>query len=70
MMFEGMNTQSGERLLTKVISAIKTWENRVTIDENSCRMHLDYDNNAVYLTIPYVINRNKITSVFNKKIMF
>jgi phage baseplate assembly protein W len=70
MLFENINESKGESLLTDLINAIKTWEDRITINESRCRIILDYDNNSIGLQIFYTINQNNIRSLFEKKIIF
>lgn len=69
-LFEGMTEQQGEKVLDDIIAAIKRYEDRVVVLESQCRMTLIPDSHSFYLTIPYIIKKNNITSEFDKKIIF
>jgi phage baseplate assembly protein W len=69
ILFETIDEQKGESLLTDLTDAIKKWEDRITILDSQCRIVLDYNNNSLLLQIFYYINKNNITSVFEKKII-
>lgn len=68
-MFENLNEQNGELLLTSIINSIKKWEDRVEIIDNLCRLVLYPDQNAILLNITYVIKKTNIVSKFEKKII-
>jgi len=68
--FELMNERTGEDLLNDAIAAIKKWEDRVEILEAQCKLVIQPNDNAVQISIPYVIKKNNIVSVFQKKIIF
>lgn len=66
-LFENMNNSQAEKMLDGVISAIKTWEDRITILENDVRL-ITQDNGYI-LRIPYIINKSNLKSIFQKKIV-
>lgn len=67
---ETISQQTAERLLDSIINAIKRWEDRITILENSVKMVISYDSHAITLKIPYIIKKSNIVSSFDKKIIF
>lgn len=69
-LFESIDEQSGETLLDDIIRAIKKWENRVTIMEPSATLEILDDQNAMILTLPYIINASNIPGLFKKKLNF
>ena len=69
-LFDNVNEQNGELLLDSVIQNITTWENRVVIDSNNCKLKIDSNNNALTLSIPYYIKRNSIKNTFERRIRF
>lgn len=69
-LFDNINEQNGELLLDSVIQAITTWEKRIVIDSNNCKLNIDSNNNALTLSIPYYIKRNSIKNTFERRIRF
>jgi len=67
---ETISQQTAERLLDSIIKAIKRWEDRITILENSVKMIISYDSHAITLKIPYIIKKLNIVSSYDKKIIF
>ena len=67
-LFEAINETTGENLLTSIINSIKFFENRAIVYEDDCRIFIDYENNALTISIPYRINKRQIVSEFKKKI--
>jgi phage baseplate assembly protein W len=68
--FDFINKDSGEKLLDDIIDSIKVWENRVKILERDARLQILYDEHAIILTLPYIINQLNIPGIFKKKISF
>jgi uncharacterized protein len=67
--FENLNPNTGEQLLTNIIQSIKKWEDRITILESFCKMDINEDDHSIILTIPYTINRSGLVDKFQKKIL-
>jgi len=67
-MFENMNKSTAEDLLNGCIAAIKRWEDRIRLLENSASITVFTDQNAIRLSLPYIILRNGKTAVWEKKI--
>lgn len=68
--FENINSQNGEMVLDSIINSIITWENRIVIDSENCRLDIDSNNNSLTLQIPYYIKKNGIESTFERLIKF
>jgi phage baseplate assembly protein W len=68
-LFENISESVGEAILDLVIESIKRWEDRILIQESDCRLLVEADNNEITLTIPYIIKKLNIKSVFQKKII-
>ncbi|MDD5651690.1 MAG: GPW/gp25 family protein [Candidatus Nanoarchaeia archaeon] len=66
--FNIASPEEGESILDQISEAIKTWEDRITLVESQMQIKIEPDNNMIVLIIPYIIKRNKIKSVFQKKI--
>lgn len=66
--FNIMSPEEGEAILDQISEAIKTWEDRITLVEDQMKIKIDPNNNLVILILPYIVKRNKIKSVFQKKI--
>lgn len=67
--FNIASPEEAEDMLNQVATAIKTWEDRVTLVESQMRIIADVDRHFVVIIIPYIINRTGITSTFKKKII-
>lgn len=67
--FNVASPEEAEDMLNQVATAIKTWEDRVTLVESQMRIIADVDRHFVVIIIPYIINRTGITSTFKKKII-
>ena len=67
-LFENMSTANSNRLVTDIIKAIETWEDRITIISSQVVLEVKNDNSYL-LSIPYIINKNNIKSVFQKKLL-
>jgi phage baseplate assembly protein W len=67
-LFENLDNSTAEKILDEIIRAIKRWENRIIIDENSVRMDIYQDQNSIVLSIPYKIVRTGRREVYKKKI--
>jgi len=66
--FDDMGPDFRSNLLNDVVGAIKKFEPRVTILEQSVRLDLDYDNNMATISVPYIVNYNGRPFTFKKKI--
>jgi phage baseplate assembly protein W len=66
--FNIASPDEGETILDLVAEAIKNWENRITLIENQMKIQINSDQNSIIIIIPYIIRRNQIKSVFQKKI--
>ena len=69
-LFENMSEQSAELLLDNVIETITTWEKRITVDSDNCKLKIDSDNNALTLILPYYINKRGLKNTFERRIRF
>lgn len=67
-LFNIATPEDGEAILNQISDALKMWEDRITLLENQMKIKVDPDNNLMILIIPYIVKRNKIKSVFQKKI--
>jgi len=67
-LFENMNENTGEELLNGCINAIKRWEDRIQLLEDEASITVFIDQNAIRLSLPYVILRSGKTAVWEKKI--
>lgn len=68
--FEIISNKDGEQILNDISTAIKNWDDRVTVIESDMKLKIDKPNNTIFLSIPYIINKTKLKVVFNKKIIF
>ncbi len=55
--FENIDENLGEKILDEIIDSIKKWENRITVDENNCKLEIFPDSNSINIIIPYQIIR-------------
>jgi len=67
--FEIISPADAEDFLDEIATAIKTWEDRVTLVESQMRIIANVDSNSIILIIPYIIKRTSVKSVFKKKIL-
>jgi len=67
-LFEGMTSTNSDKLVSGVIEAIETWEDRITILSSEVVLEVKNDNSYL-LSIPYIINKNNIKSIFQKKLL-
>ena len=67
--FNLFSPDQAESILDEISSALKKWEDRITIIERQMRVIANVDNNSIILIIPYIIKRNQIKSIFKKKIV-
>jgi len=68
-LFNVMSTAQGERILDDVATALKKWEDRITINKSELKLKINVDDNSVTIVIPYTIKRSKLRSIFKKKII-
>lgn len=68
--FHFINKKSGETLLDSIISAINTWENRVQIISQNANLQILNDQEAIIISLPYIIKQNGVGDTFKKKIQF
>jgi phage baseplate assembly protein W len=66
---EGVTRKTADRLLNSVLTAIKRWEDRITIIEDGVELVVSTDGHTIRLRIPYSINKSQIISTFDKKIL-
>lgn len=69
-LFENLTENNGERLLNSIINSIKTWEDRIEILENQCKLILYPNQNSISLTLIYKIKKNNTISKIEKRIIF
>lgn len=55
-------------LLDDTITAIQTWETRITIVPDDAKFQLNTDNQSIVITLPYIINARQIKAEFKKKL--
>jgi len=67
--FNIASPEEAEALLDVVANALKVWEDRIIILESEMRIISNIDQHSVILIIPYMIKRNKIKSIFKKKLV-
>jgi phage baseplate assembly protein W len=67
--FDGFSQQKGESIINDLVTSIKKWENRITIDESNIKLKFTSETGVLEIYIPYVINRERIKSFFLKKIV-
>ena len=67
--FNIASPEEAEALLEVVANALKVWEDRITVLESDMRVIANVDQHSVILIIPYQVKRNKIKSVFKKKLV-
>jgi len=69
ILFENLTKETANKLIDSIVVAIKRWEDRVIVLENQVKMVANRTSNSIELTIPYVIKKNNIVSIFNKKVI-
>jgi phage baseplate assembly protein W len=67
--FNIASPEEAEAILDVVANALKVWEDRITVLESDMRVIANVDQHSVILIIPYQVKRNKIKSVFKKKLV-
>jgi phage baseplate assembly protein W len=67
--FNIMSPDEAESILDEVASAIKKWEDRITLLESQMRIIGSIDKHTMIIVIPYVVKRTGITSIFKKKLV-
>lgn len=70
VVFNRLDSRSGEVLLDNIISQIINFEPRITILSNSCSLNISKQTNSIRLQIIYIINKTNTPAEFNKKIVF
>jgi len=66
--FDNMDVDYLQEVLNDTLEAIKRWEDRIIIIEDSVRLNANADKNTITLTIPYIIKEREILGVFSKVI--
>lgn len=66
---EGITKHTAERLLNDILTAIKRWEKRISIIDDNVELLVGLDGHSIRIKIPYIINKSKIVSTFDKKIV-
>lgn len=66
-LFNTFTESQGEDLLTRLIETIEAYEDRITIQQDAARLYIK--DNVMRLIIPYFLNRENITSVFDRKVI-
>jgi phage baseplate assembly protein W len=67
--FETVTEDSGEEILNEIATALKRWEDRITVLETEMRLYFNEDSHTIVLMVPYIINERQIKSTFKKKII-
>ena len=65
--FDTIDENMLEQLIDDTVGAIKRWEPRITIIESAVSLVVRPDSNAVFISIPYVINGRNIKATFEKQ---
>jgi len=65
--FDTISESMLEQLIDDTIGSIKQWEPRITIIESAVSLVVRPDSNAVFISIPYVINGRNIKATFEKQ---
>lgn len=68
--FKSLNAETGEKLLTYVINLIKTWEKRIYIVEEKCKMSINIQTQTLTIDIIYYLLSDGSAGRFNRKIIF
>lgn len=68
-LFSPINSGAGEQILNSIIKTVQKYEKRVQLIQSQIKLNIDEDNNSMVLFLPYVIIKNNIVSVFEKKIL-
>jgi len=66
--FNIINEGDAELILDEIATALKRWEDRITVIEKDMRIVKKSDENSMIIIIPYLIRRVNLSSVFKKKI--
>jgi len=67
--FEQLNLDSAQELVSILLRDIRRYEKRVTVIKEQVKMDLRTDENSLTIVIPYIINRNGLSSTFARKIV-
>lgn len=69
-LFHFINEDSGELLLDSIIASVQKWEDRIRVTSSAATLQILDDQEAIILTLPYVIKQNGKGGIFKKKINF
>jgi phage baseplate assembly protein W len=61
ILFNTINSQTGEAVLDDVIKAINSIEKRITVFPNQAKMTISTDQRAVILDIPYAVKNTSVS---------
>jgi len=67
-LFDNMSKRVLNDLVEDTIKQITLFEDRITIIKSLVELNVDYNENTIILTIPYIINERNISGVFSKTI--
>ena len=63
-LFSSLDEINSENIKTMVINSLKTWEDRIVIDESNTQVVYNYDSQTIAIYIPYTIKITGQTSTF------
>jgi phage baseplate assembly protein W len=69
LVFERLDRTQASTLLDDIINLIRTFETRVSILSNACRLKVNVENHYIEIKIVYVIIGGSVEE-FNKRIVF
>ncbi len=55
-----------QEVISVLINDINKWEDRVSINTNSVKVIVDYDNKSVDITVPFTIKNTYISDTYNE----
>ena len=67
--FNIMSIDQAESILDEIVEVLKRWEDRITVVADQMRFIANTDSGTAIIIIPYIVNLNKVRSVFKKKIL-
>jgi len=67
-LFENLDKNTALELMRECCKAIKRWEDRIYVIEDQASIIIYTDENAIRLSIPYIIRRSGLKAVWEKKI--
>ena len=70
IVFEQLNESSAESLLTSMIKQVSTYENRVKVLSNACRMNINSTAHSIDIRLVFVVIVTGNVEEFNKRILF